>query len=200
MKLTNTITVFPPPYSHSNTIITPEPIVLDSLKVMYCDYETTKQYFARIDGLPGSIELINGDEYDKLTPINRHIGEERLKQILGDDPQKYLQGLFPHTMEEDPNGPGSVLSKMIKSIGIVMSEGCSCRQHAIEMNKKGNDWCEQNIDTIVGWLRNEATRRKLPFIDAIGKLLVKRAITKSKRLLANQPVPENDEELDNIEN
>ena len=64
------------------------------------------------------------------------------------------------------------------------------------MNKNGNDWCEQNIDTVVGWLRDEAKRRNLPFLDAVGKLLVSRAIKKSRKLLANETVPENDEDLD----
>ena len=79
-----------------------------------------------------------------------------------------------------------------------MTAGCSCRRHALEMNAQGNDWCEQNIDTIVGWLRDEAKRRKLPFIDAVGSLIVKRAIKKSRKILANEPVPENDEELDSL--
>ena len=87
---------------------------------------------------------------------------------------------------------------MIKSVGIQMTDSCSCKKHALEMNEKGNDWCEQNIDTVVGWLRDEAKRRNLPFLDAIGKLLVGRAIKKSRKLLANEPVPENDEDLDTI--
>ena len=79
-----------------------------------------------------------------------------------------------------------------------MTDSCSCKRHALEMNDRGNDWCDQNIDTIVGWLRDEAKRRNLPFLDAIGKLMVSRSIKKSRRLLANQPVPENDDDLDNI--
>ena len=79
-----------------------------------------------------------------------------------------------------------------------MTDSCSCKAHALEMNEHGNDWCEQNIDTVVGWLREEASRRGLPFMDALGKLLVGRAIKKSRKLLANEPVPENDEDLDTI--
>ena len=79
-----------------------------------------------------------------------------------------------------------------------MTQGCSCRRHALEMNEKGNDWCQENIDTIVGWLKDEAQKRKLPFLDSIGKMIVNRAIKKSRRLLSNQSVPETDEELDNL--
>ena len=35
---------------------------------------------------------------------------------------------------------------------------------------------ENNIDIIVGWLGEEAKKRKLPFVNLVGKMLVKRAI------------------------
>jgi hypothetical protein len=41
-------------------------------------------------------------------------------------------------------------------------------------------WCEANIGVIVGWLREEAERRKLPFVDLAGELLVKRAIARHR--------------------
>jgi hypothetical protein len=49
------------------------------------------------------------------------------------------------------------------------------------MNAWGADESEKRIDEIVGWLREEATKRKLPFIDAAGRLLVRRAIANAKR-------------------
>jgi hypothetical protein len=81
---------------------------------------------------------------------------------------------------EDPTGPGSMLISQLKNIGITSSPNCSCKARARLMNKNGCDWCETNIDTIVGWLREEATKRKLPFIDLAGKLLVKRSIRLSR--------------------
>lgn len=65
-----------------------------------------------------------------------------------------------------------------------MIDNCSCKRHALEMNEKGNDWCEENIDIIVGWLKDEAKRRGLPFIDAAGKMLVNSAISQSRKLLS----------------
>lgn len=63
------------------------------------------------------------------------------------------------------------------------------------MNQQGCDWCEKHIDTVVGWLREEATKRKLPFIDFAGKLIVKRAISLSRaaqrKANANQTPPHN---------
>lgn len=87
----------------------------------------------------------------------------------------------PKTLEEqDPIGPGTFLSKMLEKVGIKSSPTCSCKARARSMNENGNDWCEQNIDMIVGWLREEAEKRKLPFVDIAGTLLVKRAISLSR--------------------
>jgi hypothetical protein len=49
------------------------------------------------------------------------------------------------------------------------------------MNEKGVEWCEQNIDMIVGWLKEEANKRKLPFINTVAKYFVKKAINLSKK-------------------
>lgn len=37
-------------------------------------------------------------------------------------------------------------------------------------------WCEANCELIVGWLREEASSRGLPFLNSIGRMLVRRAI------------------------
>jgi hypothetical protein len=78
-------------------------------------------------------------------------------------------------------GPGTELKKLLATIGITASPACSCNARAAEMDRKGCDWCEENIDTIVGWLREEATKRRLPFLDAAGRLLVKRAIRNARK-------------------
>ena len=46
-------------------------------------------------------------------------------------------------------------------------------------------WCEAHLDEIVGWLREEATKRKLPFIDTVGRMLVRRAIKNARRAAAS---------------
>lgn len=199
MILDNEIQIQPPAHSDSHgKIIQPDPIVLKELNVTYSDNDYQKIYYARVEKIPNAIILFAGEDYTINNPIDKIKGQKKLKELLGDNPAKYLRSFFPKTIEECPNGPGAILSSMIKKMGIVMTQGCSCRRHAIEMNEKGNDWCESNIDTIVGWLREEASKRRLPFIDSIGKLMVNRAIKKSRKLLANEPVPENDEELDNM--
>lgn len=199
MKLTQKITVVPPPFSDNSGHVTrPDPIITDTLNLTY-NIDTNRELLSvNIEHFPLPITLYAGATYKSLSgQWNQEVLENRLLQILGDHPSTVLRSLFPKTMEEDPYGPGTVLSTMIKSLGIHMSDSCSCRRHALTMNEKGNEWCEQNVDTIVGWLREEAKRRGLPFVDMIGKVMVNRAVKKSKKLLANQPVPENDEDLDN---
>ena len=51
------------------------------------------------------------------------------------------------------------------------------------MNEQGPDWCEQNMDQILSWLEHEAKKRKMPFVRFFAKMLVKRAIKKSRKLL-----------------
>lgn len=87
----------------------------------------------------------------------------------------------PPTLEDqDPIGPGTFLSKTLEKIGIKSSPTCSCKGRAMLMNKHGVDWCAENVPLIVSWLREEAEKRKLPFIDLAGTLLVKRAISLSR--------------------
>lgn len=87
----------------------------------------------------------------------------------------------PATLDQqDPIGPGTFLSKTLEKIGIKSSPTCSCKARARIMNEKGNDWCAENVPVIVGWLREEAEKRKLPFVDIAGTLLVKRAISLSR--------------------
>lgn len=199
IKLNKEITIVPPPYSdNAGNIINPPEIKLQELNLIFSDNPVNKTLSAQIMGLPIQFVVWSGYDYELVGDWTKSQAEQKIKIMLGDDPAKYIRSLYPKTLEEQPNHPGTILSKMIKSVGIQMTDSCSCKRHALEMNEKGNDWCEQNIDVVVGWLRDEAKRRGLPFMDALGKLLVGRAIKKSRKLMANEPVPENDEDLDTI--
>jgi hypothetical protein len=89
----------------------------------------------------------------------------------------------PQTLEDFPNGPGTILSKMLAKIGIKSTPNCSCRRRAMEMNNRGPDWCAENIEMITGWLREESEKRKLPFVDFAGRLLIQRAIKVSRKAM-----------------
>jgi len=77
---------------------------------------------------------------------------------------------------------GTELKNLLGRFGIQAEGGCACESRANEMDRNGCDWCEANIPTIVGWLREEATKRGLPFVDVAGTVLVRRAISNARRL------------------
>ena len=83
-------------------------------------------------------------------------------------------------------GPGTELKKILSKIGIVATKNCSCNARAKLMNineLKEPGWCLKNIDTIVEWLREEANKRKLIFIDSLARLIIKRAIRNYQKSL-----------------
>jgi len=89
---------------------------------------------------------------------------------------RYKQDIQPETH----GGPGTELKKLLSAIGI-RATGCDmCVQRADEMNKKGPQWCLDNIDMIVGWMRDSAARRKLPFSQFMATRLVKLAIRRAQ--------------------
>ena len=79
------------------------------------------------------------------------------------------------------HGPGTELKKLLARVGITATPDCSCNARAAEMDRQGVDWCEANLDTIVGLLREQAQARGLPFLDLAGRVLVRRAISNARR-------------------
>lgn len=80
-----------------------------------------------------------------------------------------------------PIGVGSKLSRMLQGLGLKSIPGCKCKQLARSMDEAGIEWCEAHIPEIIGWLREEAERRKMPFEDFAGEILVRRAIKLARR-------------------
>ena len=84
-----------------------------------------------------------------------------------------------------PNGVGSILKSLLRKIGITATPNCSCNRRAAEMDKLGPQWCRDNIDAIVGWLKEEAVKRNLPFVEFAAKKLVQLAICKYEKIQNN---------------
>lgn len=78
------------------------------------------------------------------------------------------------------SGPGTHLSLMLGRFGIHEQPGCKCKSKAALMDRQGPDWCEQNLERIIGWLRAEAGKRRLPFLEPVARMLVRRAIAKAR--------------------
>lgn len=82
-------------------------------------------------------------------------------------------------------GPGTCLKEDLEWWGVAAS-GCGiCAQRALEMDIKGCAWCRENIDTIIGWLREAAARRNLPFPEPLARMVLYRAISRAERDEAN---------------
>lgn len=89
-------------------------------------------------------------------------------------------------------GPGTQLKQLLAAIGIVSTPSCSCNKMAKEMDEWGCDLCAQNTTIIVAWMKAQAASRKLPFIDAVAKLMVRRAIHKARKEASKNATQEND--------
>lgn len=83
-------------------------------------------------------------------------------------------------------GPGTELSKLLKKFGIEPTPTCQCRAKAAQMDAWGCDEASkpERIDEVVAVMRDEARARGLPFLDAVGRLLVRRAIKNARRATA----------------
>jgi len=89
---------------------------------------------------------------------------------------------YPRHAKTAP-GPGTELKKLLAGwpFHLVASADCKCNQRARYMDAKGCDWVEANIEECVGYLRESAAERGLPFVDMAGRVLVRRAITNARK-------------------
>lgn len=117
------------------------------------------------------------DRADYFVSVSLEVLVEKLWHNGGVDAIAGVYPAFDITWAEF--GPGTELEKLIGKIGFKPRPGCQCKRHTKEMNWNGPDWCSNNIDTIVGWLREEAKRAGYPFAKIGAKLLIQRAIRRS---------------------
>jgi hypothetical protein len=117
--------------------------------------------------------------------------------VHGCDPGVAPQGetmVFTHAVPPAPStdgGPGTELKGLLRYMGIVATPNCSCNARAEEMDRREQEtpgWCAENMDTILGWLQEQAKARGLPFVRAAAKLLVNRAISLAKRKAARKGI------------
>lgn len=108
-------------------------------------------------------------------PIEHHMKLTGFTVLSRDKPEKPVRAWPPGY------GPGTELKKLLGKIGIKASENCSCNARAVTMDWHGIEWCETNADKISGWLKEEATKRGLPYMDFAGKAIINMAIKKAKK-------------------
>lgn len=91
---------------------------------------------------------------------------------------------YKRNCRNNAKGVGSSGTHLARILSLFIqspSKSCKCRARANHMNAMGNDWCEQNIETIVEWLKEEASARGLPFFSPVARMLVRRAIANARK-------------------
>lgn len=73
-------------------------------------------------------------------------------------------------------GPGTELKRLLAKVGIVAGASCKCNAMAARMDYEGGNWCLSNVDEILSVMRDEAQRRSMPFVDTVGRMLIRRAV------------------------
>ena len=91
----------------------------------------------------------------------------------------------PATQPLPTGGPGTELKKLLAGwpFYITSSPGCSCNRVALEMDMWQADECEkpERVDYILAAMRENAEKRGIPFIDAAGRFLIRRAIKNARK-------------------
>ena len=102
-------------------------------------------------------------------------------------PRHAKPGFVPPQPDPPPasRGPGTELKAILAGwpFRIVATPDCKCTSRASYMDEKGCDWCEsdEGMAEIMGFLREAAEERSLPFLDAAGRVLVRRAISNARK-------------------
>jgi len=107
--------------------------------------------------------------------MERNSGKNLAFVELADNDFDYIRRKY------ELRGPGHFLHAMLSRFGIKFSKGCKCKARMCQMNKWGCDGCEENIGTIVEWMKEEAAARGLPYLSAVGRMLVRRAISNARK-------------------
>jgi len=81
----------------------------------------------------------------------------------------------------EPCGTGCHLKRLLSWWRIRDDGTCGCDEFAAKMDAWGPDGCEQHMDEILGHLRDAAAKRGLPWLDAVGRLAVTKAIAAARR-------------------
>ena len=85
----------------------------------------------------------------------------------------------------DPNnlgeGVGTELKALLSIIGINSVPNCTCNARAKIMNENGTEWCKNNKDEILSWMKEEADKRGLPFLKFGAKRILNYAISKTEK-------------------
>jgi hypothetical protein len=80
-------------------------------------------------------------------------------------------------------GTGTILKGLLAGVpgGYALGDCRECEQHRQQMDDWGPSGCRHHLDEIVGWLKQSAELRGLPFVEVAARCLVGRAIRLSSQ-------------------
>ena len=81
-------------------------------------------------------------------------------------------------------GVGTELRILLKRLRFKEPPGCKCPARARLMNQRGIRWCEQNRETIIAWLKEEAVRQEMHWgviENTCARAVLDRAIKRAKK-------------------
>jgi hypothetical protein len=118
-------------------------------------------------------------------PLHAAIAAELSRHATFDEGMAAVRRMLAEGGPTEPHGPGTELKSLLAGwpFRIVATPDCKCTSRAAYMDAKGCDWCEspEGMTEIMGFLREAAEERGLPFLDLPARLLVKRAISNARR-------------------
>lgn len=104
---------------------------------------------------------------------NQDVGPVTIKVAI-----EYLQRHYPKSkliisLEElghkKTSGPGTTLASILRWFS---TSTCDCKKYAQIMDAWGPDVCLEKIETILGWLKESARERNLPYVDFVMRAVV----------------------------
>lgn len=98
--------------------------------------------------------------------------------------RQYDKGRSAGARPARPPGPGSQLKSLLAKFGIHASPTCKCNSMARKMDAWGPDESLNHLEEIVDVMQETAEKRGLPFLRTAAKLLVRRAISKSRAMIS----------------
>lgn len=78
-------------------------------------------------------------------------------------------------------GTGTELRKLLRYLKLGTSVKCNCAEKEVEMNRRGPQWCRDNMELIVDWLEDLAAPREVD--RDVGRRMVLIAIRRAERQL-----------------
>lgn len=140
--------------------------------------EERPQYGAFMDGLFRSLpegSFLPLRDTDRFPRVPKHVTSRAL----------VWRGFTPGRVEPQCRA-GAELKALLKSwLGVTDVPGCGCNKKAQLMDMKGCDWCLENIDQIVGWMKREHDKRRifLPFSEIGARVLIRTAVRNARRTM-----------------